>query len=1015
MRKSFKILLIVCVGLFVLYTGLGFLAVPWAIINKLPPILTEELNRPVSIQEATFNPFLFKLQIKGLAIEESDGSPLGGFNDLFVDFEALSSIKNKAYTFAQVRLGLPHGLAEVRPDGSLNWADLGKPSDERIPPQEVEPSAPKSEEPAGLPPVIIQDIQIEQGIVEFQDNSRPTPFVAHIVPINLKLENFSTQKGQANPYSLSAELSDGERISWEGTLTLEPFGSNGQLALDKIRLDSLWAYMQHQFRFQISQGLLNINGKYEVLTTSDGVDVRINGGNVIVQDLKIGEVGASDPVITVPLFEVKGVSVDVAKQSVTIPSVAVRDAQFVGWVDKNGTMNYQTLFAPIESPIDSSASVPPPADEVESGKVEMPWSVLVEEFDWENFTIDVEDRQPEEPARVLVEALHFHTSQVSSALDKPLPVDLSFQLNQTGKADLKGTVNADPLSVEMNVALTHIALKPFEPYLAPFVQFAIGSGALSLTGQTHYQNASKTEPMVTYAGSIGISKLALVDPESSKPFLHWKDFEVNSLSLNVEPTTVKIQEIALLAPGVVFSIAPDGKSNMARLFAPPGQTDEPPGEDEESTTEDKEPQAKETSTPPLPVQIDTVRIDNLQFQMADRSITPNVATKIEEFSGTIKGLSSEQLAKADVDLAGKVDRYAPFKIKGQINPLSEDAYTDVSVVFENLNLTTISPYSGKFAGYPINKGKLSLDLAYKLSQKELVGKNKVLIDQMTMGSKVESPDATSLPIPLALALLKDRKGLIDIDLPISGNIDDPEFSYGGIIWNALLNLITKIATSPFSLVGGLVGGVLGGDADALQYIAFPAGDNEMPPPEQEKLVALGKALSDRPGLRLDITGAADSIVDGKALAEAKLLLQMKKAKFVQQPASSEQVPLKIDTLELAQEEEAQFLKQLFIEKFGESALSKSAEKTENPKTEKESGSKATNILTVDEMKEKLLEGPMVNEGELRVLAQQRAQHIREFLIQEGKVPSNQVFLVEVALNPVSEEGMVRIPLALNAN
>ncbi len=1010
MSKTLKILLYIFVGLFVLYTVLGFLVVPWAITNKLPVTLTEELNRPVSIKEASFNPFLLKLQVQGFAIQESDGSPLAGFDELFVDFEALSSIKNQAYTFDEIRLGLPHGLAIVRPDGSLNLADLGKPSDEKGPPQEVEPSEASTEEPAGLPPVLIQKIQIQQGMVEFQDVSKPTPFVAHLVPINLTLEKFTTKKDQANPYSLSAELGDGERISWEGTLTLDPFASDGRLVLEKIRLHTLWTYIQDQFQFQIPEGLLDVNGQYELLTTTDGVDVRVNQGNVTIRDLQIHEADSSDPVITVPLFEVKGVAVDVAKQSVTIPSIAARDARFIGWVDNEGTMNYQPLFAPVESSKQSSSTASPSAVEPESGKGEAPWNVLVEELDLDNFTIDMEDRQPEEPARVLVEALHFHTSQVSSSLEQPLPIDLSFQLNETGMADFKGTVNVEPLSVDMKVGLTDIALKPFEPYLAPFVQFAISSGALSLAGQTHYQDSSKMEPMVTYAGSIGISKLAFLDPENSKPFLQWKDFAVNGLSLNVEPTTVKIQEIALLAPGVVFSIASDGTSNMSRLFAPAGQTDEAPLEGEESATEDEESKPEEQSTPPLPVQIETVRIDNLQFQMADRSITPNVATKIEEFSGTIKGLSSEQLAKADVDLSGKVDKYAPFKIKGQINPLSEDAYTDVSVVFENLNLTTISPYSGKFAGYPINKGKLSLDLNYKLSQKELVGEKKVLIDQMTMGSKVESPDATSLPIPLALALLKDRKGLIDIDLPISGNIDDPEFSYGGIIWNAIVNLLTKIATSPFSLVGGLVGGVMGDDPDALKYIAFPPGVGEMPPTEQEKLVALSKALSARPALRLDITGTVASDVDGKALAEAKLFTTIKKAKFVKQPPSGDQTSASVETLALTPEEEAQYLKQLFVEKFGESALTKVPE---TPDAKKSKADPKT--LTPDEVKAKLLDGIVVDEGQLRVLAQERAQHIRETLIQEGKVPSDQVFLVEVVLSPTSEEEMVRSPLALTAN
>ena len=1006
MSKRLKIVLYIFVGLFVLYTALGFLAVPWAITHKLPPMLTEELNRPVSIQDATFNPFLFKLNIKGFSIEEYDGSPLAGFDALFVDFEVLSSLKNKAYTFSHIRLGLPHGLAVVRPDGSLNLADLGQTFQGSSSAVEVEPAP--TEKPAGLPPVFVEKIQVHQGMIEFQDNSNPTPFVAHVVPINLILEKFTTQKDQAHPYALTAELGHGEKIIWEGTLTLDPFGSEGSLTLEKIGLDTLWTYVQDKFRFQIPQGILNINGNYKVLTTSDGVDVRINGGNVLVQDLQIQEVGSSDSVITVPHFEVKGLGVDVAKQAVTIPSIAARDARFIGWIDKEGIMNYQPLFAPVESSQPASSTASSPAAEPESGKDAAPWKVLVEEVDLENFTIDMEDRQLEVPARVLVEALHFHTSQVSSALDTLLPIDLSFQLNQTGKADLKGTVNVEPLSVEMNVVLTDIALKPFEPYLAPFVQFAIGSGALNLAGQTHYQDASTTEPMVTYVGSIGVSKLAFVDPESSKSFLQWDDLAVKGLSLDIEPTRVKIQEIALKKPGVVLSIASDGNSNIKRLLAPPGQVDEPPADEQATGTE-------EPSSPPLPVHIETVRIDDLQLQLTDRSITPVVSTKIEEFSGTIKGLSSEQLAKADVDLAGKVDRSAPFKIQGQINPLSEDAYTDVKVVFENLNLTMISPYSGKYAGYPITKGKLSLDLAYKLSQKELVGENKVLMDQMTMGSKVESPDATSLPIPLALALLKDRKGLIDIDLPVRGNLDDPDFSYGGIIWNALVNLLTKISTSPFSLVGGLVGGVMGDNADALQFIAFPAGEDAMGPPEQEKLVALGKALTDRPGLRLDITGAADSAVDGRALAEAKLLMQMKKMKFVQQPPSGDQASVSVETVELTQEEEAEFLQQLFVEKFGEVALSKTADPSQPEKSEVESAAKAPKVLTAEEMKGKLLDGLVVDEGQLRVLAQERAQHIRDYLIQEGKVQNNQVFLVEPLLSPVIEEHQVRIPLALNAN
>ncbi len=1000
MAKSLKIVLFVFVGLLILYTALGFFGVPWAITNKLPPILADELNRPVTIEKASFNPFLFKLRVKGLAIQEVDGSPLAGFDELFVDFEALSSLSKQTYTFAQIRFWLPYGLAIVRPDGSLNLAELGKFSEGDSSTDEDPTPGVSSEESPGLPPVFIENFEIHQGMVEFQDKSRPTPFVAHIVPINYTLEHLSTEKGHANPYLLSAERGAGEIITWEGTLTLEPFESEGTVRFDNLRLRRLWSYVQDRFHAEIPQGFLTVKGQYHVSTTDQGLDVRVNGADVTVRDLQIRDKGMNDPLISLPFFEVTNVSVDVLKKDVNIPTVKAQDARFLGWVDKDGIMNYQTLFSPVSSATDSANIVSPSATEPEAIKTEAPWTVMVEDVELDNFAIDVEDRQPVTPARVLVEELHFHTSQVSSALEPPLPIDLSFQLNQTGKVALKGTVNIEPVSVDMNVALMDIALKPFQPYLEPFVQFDVGSGVLTLKGQTQYQDVSKGEPLVTYAGSVGISRLAFVDPESSKRFLQWDDLVFKDLNLNIEPTSIKLQEIVLVKPGVVLSIDQDGSSNIKRLLSPPGESNEQPKEAEEPATE-------KASAPPLPVQVDTVRIDNLRLLLADRSITPQVRTKIEEFSGTIKGLSSKQLAKANVDLSGKVDRYAPFKIQGQINPLSEDAYTDLSLSFKNLALTTVSPYSGKFAGYPIKKGKLSLDLSYKLSEQELIGENKVLVDQITMGSRIESPDATSLPIPLALALLKDRKGQIHIDLPVRGNLNDPDFSYGGIIWNALGNLITKVATSPFSIVGGLVGG----SSDDMQNIAFPAGAWELLLPEQEKLAALGKALVERPGLRLDISGAADSAVDVRALGEAKLLTQLKKAKFAQQPSSSGQATASVELLELTDEEEAQYLMQLYVKKFGASAISK----VDGKAKESSSGNTPSGTPTVAEMKDKLLAGIFLDKGQLRVLAQQRARQIRDYLIQKVSVQDNQVFLVEVDMNPLTEEGLVQAPLTLTAN
>jgi hypothetical protein len=496
---------------------------------------------------------------------------------------------------------------------------------------------------------------------------------------------------------------------------------------------------------------------------------------------------------------------------------------------------------------------------------------------------------------------------------------------------------------------------------------------------------------------MGVTRLALEDPMQNNPFLKWDSLELKQMDLQVEPTSVNLQAIELVDPAVVVSIDADGGMNLKRLFSPPASQVE---EDKQKEEEEKKGVGESDTIPPAPVKIGSVTITNLLARFADLSITPNVVTQIEGLTGTIKGLSSDQLAKADVALEGTVDQYAPFKIAGQINPLSEEAYTDLTFSFKNLDLPTVSPYSGKYAGYPITKGKLSLDLMYKISEKTLVGENKVLIDQITMGEKVESPDATSLPIPLALALLKDRKGHIDIDLPVRGNLDDPDFSYGGVIWNALVNLLTKVVTSPFAVLGGLLG-VSGED---LQYIAFPAGNVQLPSGEQQKLSALGKALDDRPALRLEITGTADPQVDRQALAAGQLRKQLQKRTFVQ-GSSAVTKEVSVEKIELNPEEEVQLLSELYAEKFGVQPITSSSSSEE----------KTSGLPTPEQMQAKLLETIQVKDEQLRSLAQQRAQGIREYLIQEVHVPGDRVFLVEPNLSPVTGEGTVRSPLSLTAN
>jgi hypothetical protein len=384
----------------------------------------------------------------------------------------------------------------------------------------------------------------------------------------------------------------------------------------------------------------------------------------------------------------------------------------------------------------------------------------------------------------------------------------------------------------------------------------------------------------------------------------------------------------------------------------------------------------------------TIRGGSAHF--ADFSVQPIVDTGIYGLKGTIKGLSSKEQARADVALEGEVDKYAPVTIAGQVNPLSHDAFTDLNVAFKNVELTTLSPYSTKFAGYPIVKGKLSIDLHYKLDHQQLEANNDVLIDQLTLGDKIDSPDATSLPVKLAIALLKDRHGRINIDLPVKGDLSNPEFEYGKLIWNVLTNLIMKVVTSPFTLMAKLVGG----SSDQLSEVPFPVGSADIPSDKLARLKALAKSLEERPALQLEVSGMADPAADSAALSELKLQNELEALKQ-EAPKKGRKSPSSTDA---ADTDGFGLLKALYVQKFGRLPDQADPQMPVPP----------------EQLKERLLHAFPVEEAELRLLAQERGKQIQHFLISEAGIPADRVFLLDAKLNGRAQNGTVTSHLSLTA-
>jgi uncharacterized protein involved in outer membrane biogenesis len=962
--RRFRLAIIAAV-LLVVYALVGFFLIPYIIKAYIIPSVAEMLHRPVSVADVEVNPFLLSLRLTGFDIREVDQTPVIGFEELYINLQAIS-LFHRAYVFDTIRLILPYVSVKVSKEGRLNLLDL-------LPPKnEPQPAAPPEGEklPSQIPAIEIGEFEVSQGVVEFRDYSKPKPYELIIVPIRFALKNFFTKPGGENTYAFTAEVGQGETLSWEGTIALEPIRSSGKFVLSGLNLPELWKYVQDRFRFTITDGMLVADAAYTVDAGADPPLVQIARANTQIETLKIAEEGGLDPVIAIPTVKVEGVDLDLAKRDITVSNVAVEQASWTAWLNPDRTVNYQQLFAPVipsqPAAAPAGASAPP--------REEKPWSILLKQITLKDHAIDFEDRSLATPVQIKIAALTAETNDVHIPLKGALPLSVAMQINETGEIHAKGSVVPNPFQADVTLGLKDIAIRPFQSYFEKVARFDVLSGAVNVDGELHLAVQHPRGPFLSYEGNANVAELTIADRDQGNEVASMKRFSLNTIHLTVDPTSLSIREVGLQEPAVHLVVQSDGGLNLAKLKS---------SEPSPAPTEQKPPPTEKSKSAPVPVTIGTVKLLKAAATFRDETLQPPVNTGISDFTGTIKGLSSKQLARADVDLAGRVDRVAPLKIVGTINPLSEDAFTDLAVTFQNLDLTTGGAYIRKYVGYELSKGKLSFDLKYKVSQKSLEAENKVLVDQLTFGEKTNSPDATSIPVPFVVALLQDRQGRIEIDLPIRGDLNDPDFKYGRVLLSTLGNILTKVAASPFTLLGKLVPG--GGSGEELQYFEFEPGSTSLAASELKKAEALIKALQERPGLRLEITGTADPVLDRKALGLQTLKIQLK-TKWQQERA----LPKDADFPDY---EEERMIKERFEQEHVQRAGVVPAPKPDV----------APKPPTVEEMRQQLAASIPLDDASLRSLADERAKQMREQVAGEGKLADERVFLTEVNITASGHE------------
>jgi len=1013
---------------------LGVLTGLYALIGfaVLPPLLKPWLVRqaeaythqPLALAELSLNPFALSVRIRGLSLGEQD-SPLLRFEEIYANFQA-ASLFNRAYTFAQIRLTGPRADIRILPDGRLNLKDLL--------PSPRSPQPESTSDSAALPPILIHALRLDRGEVSFEDRSLPTPFQTRLPSFSLALDNLTTRTDSNGTYLLEAAGALGETLRLQGDLSLAPLRLSGNVLVRNLKASTLWSYLQDRLNFVVQEGTMEVAADFTLAPSGADKVFQFRKAGLKLAGLRLLDRESREEVAAAAGLEVSGATVDLFGRRLRIADVKAHSIQVRAVLDPAGKLDLAETFR-LRGPSAASHGTGSPAltapGTAEAGKAvtgqpdsgaatagavtpgevapgtsapdavaagttapDLPASrtaapgqpsppgkttfpLVVEQIEIRDCGLSLEDRQTEPPARLRVSATHATVQNLSPGTAEAARVDLDLTLNDAGQVSLTGTFTPRPLALALRVQADGVALLPFQPYLSRYANLELRRGSLSLDGNTSIA-LGEQEPGIAFTGNLTLKDLRARDTVLQKDFTRWQSLAVNGIAYEHQARTLGVTAIVAEQPFVRFLVDPDRTTNLKHILVPPA-----PG-----------PGPAPQNARPLQVRIGEVRVANGSLRFADLSLQPNFAASIHELTGTIRGLSSQQLSRADVELRGNVDKYAPVTINGQINPLSTETFTNIRMHFEGIEFNTFTPYSGKFAGYKIEKGKLNLDLRYQLSQNTLVGENRVVINQLELGQRVESPDATSLPVRLAIALLKDSRGVIDVDIPVRGDLNDPEFRFGSLIGRALLNLVAKIATSPFRALSGLAGGA----EEQLSYVVFQPGESTLAGAEQEKLTRLAAALAERPGLRLEIRGSAAPTEDRRILAELALRERLA-GQEGGAPRTAKAAPATPERL-----------LDLYREVFHQDPEALLAPVPEQGRK----AAAAIDPRLVQAAHERLLTAMDVTEEDLRELARARADAIRDFLVARAGMQVERIFLLDIDTQARAEGGEIRATLSLEA-
>ena len=825
--------------------------------------------------------------------------------------------------------------------------------------------------------VKVDKIALAKISTTFTDYTVKKNVVSKISNLNIEAKNIELDSSKPFPYKISTLINKTASCELDGDIIQKPLDIHSHVVCKDFDVTHYNPYIDQaakaslqEYNILLDSLLTSVDLHLDLFDKNETFNVVMDNSQFSLHNLRVKRRDTHENLLTFDSFVFDGIGFDLAKQDTSIGKISMNGLHTYVKRYKDAKLNVVDLV------------IPKVQKQTVKKENKSDFHLNIKEFTLNNAKVDFTDEALEKTAKQTLSNINVSLFDIDSNKNTWLNYKTSIKINKTGQLYADGKIRHTPLKQSGRFNLKNLSIADINPYLNESTYVSIEDGKLGVSGKTNYAK-SKNKPDLNLQGKLDIKSLFINNKQDNSTLFSLNKLDVKKFTYELNPDRLYVDEVDLDSFYVDAFVDENKTLNFAKLSK---KTDT----NESNTTV----QTESNSSKPFDAKIVKINVTNGSAKFADFSIPIKFQTNIHDLNGVIYVLSSVPGETSYVNIVGEVDKYGSTVLKGSVDASSPKLYTDLDFNFKNLELSSLSGYSATFAGYKIDSGKLFLDLGYDIINSEMKGSNSVMINKIILGDEIDDENVTHLPLGFVIGLLEDNDGIIDLNLPVEGNVDSPDFKYGAVVWKVFSNLITKAVTAPFALLGSM----MGIDGEELSYIEFEDGKSMITPSQREKLDNIAKIMLKRPKINLAISASYDKKADLFALKREKLIAIVIKESGAKNINEQENA-LTIDLLEeiyddLRDDDKLDELKEKLAKEYKDEELQRVYQKE---------------LLALD------IDIQEVLPAELEALAKNRQNIIENYLLNEVHVDSKRIENTELKALDDSADGIVKNALDVKVN